>query len=332
MIENLAVKTEQIPMGYSDFRLYLEQSLRNPFAIDLANANLKTVIQSYIQVKKNVNPKYGKSLSSLLYNIVAIEKMYNVTLFPVQVTDIFWTMFCGVLQQRGLKNSTIATLANQLRAILRWGQRYNAKLSPSFDVLRIPPCRTHEIALSADDVSRIYHFDVQLFYRNRRPQFRKRMEQVRDMFALGCNLYQRHSDLVRIDKSCFQRNIFQITQQKTGNVARVNIDTDCIDSKTVYAILEKYNYEAPYKGDISNLNHYLKVLMKDIGFTEEIRIEDKILGKVVVSYTPKWQLVSSHTCRRTAITLAILRGDSIHEVKKRSGHSGLNMVEKYIID
>lgn len=333
---DVAIKTttvQAIPaVGYNDFRDYLEQSLRNPFVLDMAGFDLRTVIESCIAIKRNISPRYGKTLSSLLFNIKYIEQMYRVKIYPVQVTDIFWEMFIGILQNRGLKMSTIMTISNELRAVLRWAQRYNAKLSPSFDVIRIPPYRSQEIALTADDVSHIYHFDVQLFYRDRRPQFRKRMEQVRDMFVLSCNLYQRHSDMVRIDRTCFNRNMFQITQQKTGNVAKVDMDKYCIDSRTVYEILEKYNYEAPYKGDISNFNHYLKVLMEDVGLTEEVRLEEKVSGVMVTTSTPRYKMISSHTARRTAITLAMMRGVSMHEIKKCSGHASLNMVERYIKD
>lgn len=321
-----------IPMGFGDFRDYLEQSLRNPFVLDLSNMDLKTVIQACIKTKKSVSSRYGKTLSCLMYNIAYIEKTFNVTLYPVQITDIFWDMFVGTMRARGLAMSTVSTMANQLRAVLRWAQRYNARLSPSFDVIRIPPYRSQEIALSADDVSHIYHFDVDLFYADRRPQFRKRMKEVRDMFVLSCNLYQRHSDMARIDRTCFNRNMFQITQQKTGNVAKVDIDKYCIDSRTVYEILEKYNYQAPYKGDISNLNHYLKVLMKDVGLTEEIRIEEKVNGVMTTRVVPRYEMISSHTARRTAITLAMLRGVTMHEIKRCSGHSSLNMVERYIKD
>lgn len=54
---------------------------------------------------------------------------------------------------------------------------------------------------------------------------------------VSCNLGQRFSDMIRIDKSCFDRNIFTIFQQKTGNKARVDIDKMSIDKKTTYYIL-----------------------------------------------------------------------------------------------
>ena len=269
-------------------------------------------------------------MSSLVSAIDYIESTYHVKLIPIQVTDIFWTYFVGMLQAKGLKNSTISTLANQLRAVLRWGSKYNVSLSPSFDVMRISANKSYQIALTEDEVSHIYHFDVQMYYRERRPQFRKRMEQVRDMFVLSCNLYQRHSDMVRIDRTCFSRNIFRITQLKTGNIAIVNIDKMSVNPKATYEILEKYEYTAPYTGDLTNYDKYLKVLTRDIGLTDEIRLEEKINGQIVTEIKHKCDMIASHTARRTAITIAFFRGRSTHDIKRASGHQSLDMLEKYI--
>ena len=323
-------QTIELPQTYSDFRSYLEQSLRNPFILDLSDADLKTVIQSCIATKSKLNPKYGASMSSLVTAIEYIEKLYRITLVPKQVTDIFWTYFVGLLQQKGLKNSTISTLANQLRAVLRWGTRYNVEISPSFDMLRIPANKSFQIALSEDEVSQIYHFDVQLFYRDKRPQYRKRMEQVRDMFTLSCNLYQRHSDMVRIDRTCFNRNIFRITQLKTGSIAIVDIDKMSVNPKATYAILEKYGYNAPYIGDLSNYNSYLHELMKDVGLCDDIRIEERVNGEIETTIRKKYEMIASHTARRTAISIAYFRNKSTHDIRKCSGHQSLDMLEKYI--
>ena len=136
----------------------------------------------------------------------------------------------------------------------------------------------------------------------------------------------------RITPECFSRNTFTITQQKTGNVAVVNIDKYAVDAKTTYRILERYGYSAPYTGDIGNYNECLHILMRDIGFTEPVREEERVNGKLVVNTTPKWKKISSHTARRTAITIGVLRGHNVHALKRCSGHSNLDTFDRYIID
>lgn len=75
---------------------------------------------------------------------------------------------------------------------------------------------------------------------------------------------------------------------------------------------------------------YLKVLMRDIGLTDEIRLEEKVNGQIVTTIKLKCDMIASHTARRTAISIAYFRGKSTHDIKRCSGHQSLDMLEKYI--
>lgn len=326
------MSVSMVAQPMADFRSYLEQSLRNPFTLDLKDYTLMEVIRICANAKSKLHPHYRESIGSLIHNLDKLERMYHVTLQPVQITDIFWGYFISFCQTQGLKASTIGTLCGQLRSILSWASKYNAVVSPTFTDLDIPRARNQEIALTADEVSRITYFDIDRFYAGRRADYRQTMHKVRDMFVLGCNLGQRHSDLVRVEPSCFDRNIFRITQQKTGNLAVVNIDKFAIEPKTTYRILEKYGYKAPYTATIGNYNYALHHLMKDVGFTDIVRLEDRVAGELKVENVPKWKMIASHSARRTFCTINVLRGNNIHAIKRASGHSDLRCLEKYIRD
>jgi len=315
-----------------DFRTYLEKSLRDPFTINLRDRTLMETIRAAVKAKSRLHPNYGSSIAGLVHNLRLLEQEYRVTLMPVQVTDVFWGYFISFCQDRGLKASTINTMCNHLRSILNWAVKYNATVSPTYGDVKVPSVRNQEIALTADEVSRIAYFDIDLFYKGRRKDYRETMRRVRDMFVLSCNLFQRHSDMVRIEPSCFERNKFRITQQKTGNLAVVNIDKYAIDAKTTYRILERYGYRAPFTGTIGNYNWHLHQLMKDVGLDDLVRIEERRNGVLVVENVPKWKLISSHTARRTAITVNVLRGHNIHGIKKCSGHTDLRVFDNYIRD
>ena len=316
----------------ADFKSYLEQSIRNPFTIDLKGRSLIEVILACVKAKSKLHPRYSRNIGGLLYNLRALEEQYHVTLIPIQVTDIFWGYFVAFCQSRGLKNSSINTMCSQLKSVLSWATKYNATVSPTYTEIKPPRSVPMEVALSADDVSRIAYFDIDRFYAKRRKDFRAKMHKVRDHFVLSCNLFQRFSDMRRVTPECFSRNTFTITQQKTGNVAVVNIDKFSIDAKTTYRILERYGYNAPYTGAIGIYNTYLHTLMRDIGFTELVRVEERICGKLVVTTVPKWKMISSHCSRRTAITIGVLRGHNVHALKRCSGHSNLDTFDRYIID
>lgn len=320
------------PIVLNDFKTYLEKSLKDPFILNLKNNNLLEVINACIQVKSKTHPHYSDSLGGLIYNLTMLEQHYHIVLYPIQVTDIFWRYFISFCEQRGLKITSIETMCFHLRSILSWAMKYNAPVSPSFDDIDIKTTKSLEIALTADEVSRITYFDIDRFYSDRRADFKKTMHKVRDMFVLSCNLYQRHSDMIRIEPSHFERNIFRITQQKTSNLAVVNIDQYSIEPKTTYRILEKYGYRAPYTSTIGNYNYYLHQLMRDVGLTDPIRIEERRGGTIQIKMIPKWKMISSHTARRTAITIGVLRGYNIHSLRRCSGHKDLSSLDRYIWD
>lgn len=311
----------------TDFGAYLHVSKDQHFVLDLSQSTLLEIIEELIKMKKKLSPKYGKGLQFLVRHIRIIEEQYACTLMPIQITDIFWHHFTHHLQQCGISISSIKTVCSQLKSALSWASKHRAIIAPSYDLVSLPNYQHQQIALTPDDVSRIYHFDVNSI--PKRPQYRRHMERVRDMFVLSCNLGQRYSDMVRIDKQSFDFNRFSIVQQKTGSKAVVDIDKFCVDRRMVYQILEKYNYEAPFSGDISSYNKYLKYLMQHIGFVEEIKRETKVAGMIHTERIPKYKLIGSHTGRRTFVTINLLRDIPLHEIMRASGHTSYSSFQKY---
>lgn len=313
------------------FANYLRQVTDNDFfEVNLRDMSLLEVLEKRIGIKSKNNSNFGKQYSSLLFHIHKLEEMYEVVLMPKNVTDVFWTSFIEYLNDAGLAQSSIKTLASQLRATLEWASKHNAQVSSSFSDYELPTIEGHQIALTADEVSWIYHFDISTI--TRRKHHLANLEKVRDMFCLSCNLGQRYSDMIRVVPSCFEHNYFNIVQQKTGNKAKVNIDTFAIDKRMTYTLLEKYDYNAPYTRHLSNYDRYLKELMKYIGLDDLIKIEEKIQGKICTKYIPRYDLIRSHTARRTFATINVLRGKPVYQIRKCTGHKTERAFNRYICD
>lgn len=317
----------------STFRDFLQNPFQN-LTIDLSDATLLEAIYALIEVKNKLSPCYGKHYSSLIHHLKNIQKEFHVILIPSHITDVFWFNFIPYLLSKGLSLATIKTVSSQLKTVVGWAAKHRALISDSYDMVKIPPYCHEQIALTLDEVSHIYHFDVSTI--KRRTQYIRNMERIKDMFVLSCNLGQRFSDMIRINKSCFDRNIFSILQQKTGHSVRVDIEKMSLDRKTTYHILEKYDYHPPLsskeKSDISSFDKYIKQLLQYIGeeFNQEVKRETKVNGHIKVDYYPKWKLISSHTCRRTFITNNVMRGYTALEIMRASGHKTYSSFEKYL--
>lgn len=297
--------------------------------LDLSRCNLIQVINTMTEVKSMMSPNYGKRFSSLLHHIREIESRFKCCLMPYHINDIFWCNFVPYLINKGMALSSVKTLCSQLKSSLHWGALHHARISSTYDCITLPKYQHQQIALTPDEVSHIYHYDLRLMG-NRRKQYIEHMDRVRDMFVLSCNLGQRFSDMIRINPSCFSRNIFRIVQQKTGNTAYCDIDRMSLDANTTYRILDKYHYHAPLQTDISCYNRYLQEFLKNIGFDQVIMREMKVNGYIRRYEKAKWQLITSHTGRRTFATVNIIRGRNTHEVRRATGHSSESAFEKYI--
>lgn len=156
-----------------------------------------------------------------------------------------------------------------------------------------------------------------------------RLDKIRDLFLLGYYTGQRYSDFIKINKeniiSSRGGDMLIIIQQKTN--AKIPIPY----SERIKKIIDKHD---GYPPNISSqkFNKALQELCKHLGFDSPIityRVEGKS-DKPITTKVPKYQLVTSHTCRRTFCTHQILDGVPPHMVMKISGHKDLRSLSQYI--
>ena len=174
-------------------------------------------------------------------------------------------------------------------------------------------------------------------------------ETVRDVFLVGCYTCQRFSDYSRLERENFTTTakgtkVVRLTQEKTGNSVVIPILND-----NLLNIAEKYDYEIPQVNDVI-LNRYIKQILKDLSESVPTlaRLERTVLtmkerakeerGEVsfmrdAKGYVvkPRYDLVSSHTARRSGITNLYLTGlyDSV-QMMSISGHKDEKTFREYI--
>ena len=174
-------------------------------------------------------------------------------------------------------------------------------------------------------------------------------ETVRDVFLVGCYTCQRFSDYSRLERENFVTTpkgtkVVRIVQEKTGNTVVIPIlNNNLLD------IAEKYNYEIPKVSDVI-LNRYIKKILKELSKTvlSLAKLERTVLTmrertmeeRGEVSFMrdekgyvvkPRYDLVSSHTARRSGITNLYLTGlfDEV-QMMSVSGHKDAKTFREYV--
>lgn len=114
-----------------------------------------------------------------------------------------------------------------------------------------------------------------------------------------------------------------VRQQKTG--ARVAIPV----STQLREILECYNYQLPHLAD-QTINEKIKIVGELAGITEPVEIVTTKGGAPKRETFKKYELIMTHTARRTGATLMYLAGMDIYDIMKITGHTSPQVLRKHI--
>lgn len=152
----------------------------------------------------------------------------------------------------------------------------------------------------------------------------ERLERVRDLFVVGCYTGLRFSDLTNLRPEYIKDGLIRIEQQKTSD----KVVIPC--HEVVVTILEKYSGTLPRSISNQKMNDYLKETCKLAGLSS---IENKAqtkAGKRVSKSVEKWQLVSTHTARRSFATNMYLSGIPALTIMQITGHRTEKAFMRYI--
>lgn len=148
-------------------------------------------------------------------------------------------------------------------------------------------------------------------------------------FLLECLTGQRFSDIEKITynlNTIHSITTINLTQQKTGKTIRVGIIFELAK-----IILKQYENKMPQSFSIDYSNKRMKAIGKAAGIVGQETMTRHSGNDTHVQSIQKqrFELLSQHTGRRTFITLLALREWSAHRIKQYSGHSDIDMVERY---
>lgn len=232
-----------------------------------------------------------------------------------EVTYGFYEDFISWLRnKKNYKENTVGSHIKDLKAVLN--EAYKQKLHDNADFLNFykPQVEVDKVFFTEEEIDRLYHLDLTS----------PMQDKVRDIIILGCYVAQRHSDYSVISKDDIKEDGYiHITQRKGGN--RIVIPVHPI----VREILDKYNGYPPQLAQ-AVVNREIKHIAKAAGMNEKIQVTEIKGGEKKVYYKEKWEMVSTHTARRSGITNALLAGVPRQECMYLSGHKTESAFNKYI--
>lgn len=216
------------------------------------------------------------------------------------------------------KKFTMNTIINKMRALLTVINK--ADRSGLINKTTSGLSR-YQMPKNKEDGQQIYLDEVDL-EKLKKVELSGNEEKLRDLFMLQCHIGQRYGDMLRLDEAIITEKNITLVQEKTAKKVVIPLNDD---SK---AILKKYDNKMPYIG-AEYANELLKSIGKKAGIDDEQLITKQEKGKTITVKVPKYELMKTHTARRTFVTASIKRGIQPSIIMRITGHTASKTMERY---
>jgi site-specific recombinase XerD len=255
-------------------------------------------------IKANTLKKYKTAL-----NILVEFEHHLGTQLDVDTFDkaSFEQLVAFMIFHKNHRNNTIATQAGVMKA-------FYAKMYPKADrsFITYKEYRPEVVALTEDE---LMHFIGIPFHGIQ--------ERVKDLFVFMCTTGMRISDTHRFSPYWVQNELITYSANKTMSKAYVPL------LEITEVILEKYGNQAPVMNE-QYFNRLIKKMFRDVGMNRPIVRRHRQGRYEHEEILPLCDAVSSHTGRKTFISMMLDRGVPIQDVMNMSGHQDYRSMKPYI--
>lgn len=230
----------------------------------------------------------------------------------------FYAGFTHYLTSRGLSVNTIGKYIRTLKSLVSsaFDKGLHTQLDFKKQSFRAVTEETVKIYLSENEIQQILKLK----------NLSETHERIRDVFIIACRTALRYSDIENLKPENFINNSTLIKSHtiKTGAEVVIPLHPD------VRMIWEKYNHIMP-KVDVNQVfNRNLKEIGEAAKINTPTPIQSTKGGKLVRTTVPKYELITTHTGRRTFATLAYLAGVPTIAIMKITGHKTEAAFMRYI--
>ena len=297
---------KNVPTGQMKVLEFLDYYIKN-------KAPYKLRKRDGLKLQPNAIQQYNATNK---HSIAFIRKVYKTDIEFNQLNEEYYYAFVNYLQNLNFTQNTVGKHIRILKTLINDAPlelRRECDIS-KFVVINVD---VESIYLTEEELNKIWKTDL-----SDSPE----VEIARDWFLIACWTGSRYSDLqhfvdIKVEK---KTKTIKFNQQKTSTNVVIPIHP------IVYEIYEKYNWILPEVVLYHNINDYIRTAVKMAGIDDEIIIQSTEGGKKVKNKFKKFELVSTHTGRRSFCTNMYLRKIPIYQIMAVSGHKTEKNFLKYI--
>jgi len=286
------------------------------------NSKIVYYAKHLIEAKKNhINITTHRSYNQTIKLLVKYEKQQSLILKFEDIDLPFYRKFVKLLEMENYGLNSIGKHVKKLKLFLNDALINGVSNNVIFKNrnFKVHKEITTEVYLSEKELEILAEKDF---------SSRPHIELARDIFLIGCYTGQRVSDYNGLTNKNIEilddHKFIKVRQKKTNTTVLIPITT------TIQKIMKKYDNNFPPKLSEPILRRNIKTACSTVGFKEMVNVSYTKGGKLIKKQVPKYQLVKTHTARRSFCSNHYAQGKSIQDIMLFSGHKTEREFYKYI--
>ncbi|PCH78094.1 MAG: integrase [Flavobacteriaceae bacterium] len=266
--------------------------------------------------RKEWKPATIKRYKNVRNLLTEFEKEYNYKLTFNRINNNFFTEFTDFCYEfKDHYTNTFRRNLSLVKTFMYWSLSKNYTIKKDFVDFKKPPLAiTREEILTFEELQQIYSLEIE----------EVRLQKVRDVFIFQCLTGLRFGELKRINRRVVFENYFMLKELKDSTKPDREIPLFSISKE----ILEKYDFELPLISD-QKQNDYIKEIFKMAQFNREVQFTRTKGVEQKVFVQKFYERVSTHTARRSFITIMRNKGVPDKTIMEISGHSDIKTFNIY---
>ncbi len=220
-----------------------------------------------------------------------------------------------VLYDRNNRNDTAYRMIAALKCVIRWMIKSGYEVDPGTLNVSQPVKNKYDIVtLSEDEIQQIKSANLSI-----------EQQRVRDCFLFQIYTGQRYSDMQQLSPEQIKGHIWIFRSVKTDKLMHIPFVGWSAEAKL---IAEKYNFRFPQYTS-QYFNRALKLICRNAKINTVVRLTRWRGSQEIIIEKPKHEMISSHTARRTSVSLLLAKGVPPTIVMKLTGHTDIKTMMKY---
>ena len=210
-----------------------------------------------------------------------------------------------------LSDNTLQRNYSHFKHFMNWADENGLNVSKDYKKITITKRDTDDIALTQEEIETLEQ--IKLNYR---------LDFYRDLFLIGVYSGQRYSDYSVFEKADVRDGMIVKRAEKTETHSYIPLHPK------LERLLDKYNWELKTVSS-QKFNKAIQEICRLAGFDEEVKKTRYFGQKKKIERFHRWEIVTSHTARRTFITLSSEKGMPDHIIMSITGIRDPKTLKKY---